>query len=378
MRHLPKIPLVLFGALVVLAVLCFIADSGLLRQGVAEAKIVDGEIVPEQSAVLDENNPGIQRAMAVQEQHTRGLLAIAGVVGTATGLSEDGTPAVLIFTRGVPAAGTIPRGLQGVPTVVKVTGEFFAMKKPDGPPGQNKEPEVDRTAWFDSPVPIGVSTGNEGECSAGTIGARVKDGSDNVYALSNNHVFALENNVSEPSYILQPGLYDTECVEHSNNLLGQLSAYEPLLFGGGKNYIDAAIASPIPGERTLGNSTPLKADGVTHDGYGTPKSATVSAQLGDEVQKYGRTSGWTKGIIDAVNWTGYVNYDSGTAYFEDQIIVYSRRAFIKAGDSGSLLVTDPGRNPVGLLFAGSASGKYAIANRIDRVLNEFNVAIDGE
>jgi hypothetical protein len=51
---------------------------------------------------------------------------------------------------------------------------------------------------------------------------------------------------------------------------------------------------------------------------------------------------------------------------------------MKAGDSGSLLVTDPGREPIGLLFAGSRSGKTAIANRIDLVLDRFNVHIDGE
>lgn len=54
------------------------------------------------------------------------------------------------------------------------------------------------------------------------------------------------------------------------------------------------------------------------------------------------------------------------------------RPFIKAGDSGSLLVTDPDRNPVGLLFAGNGSGQLAIANRIDLVLESFGVAIDGE
>ena len=37
--------------------------------------------------------------------------------------------------------------------------------------------------------------------------------------------------------------------------------------------------------------------------------------------------------------------------FVDQVVI-SGRKFIKSGDSGSLLVTDPGRESVGLLFAG--------------------------
>ena len=56
----------------------------------------------------------------------------------------------------------------------------------------------------------------------------------------------------------------------------------------------------------------------------------------------------------------------------------SKGRFLKAGDSGSLLVTDPGRNPVGLLFAGNRSGKLAIANPIDRVLGECGVTVDGD
>ena len=54
-----------------------------------------------------------------------------------------------------------------------------------------------------------------------------------------------------------------------------------------------------------------------------------------------------------------------------------RAGFIRAGDSGSLLVTREGNHPVGLLFAGSLGGRFAIGNRIDDVLTELNVTIDG-
>ena len=52
-------------------------------------------------------------------------------------------------------------------------------------------------------------------------------------------------------------------------------------------------------------------------------------------------------------------------------------AYAIAGDSGSLLVTDPDKNPVGLLFAGDSSGKFAIANQIDDVLDALGVTVDG-
>jgi hypothetical protein len=50
--------------------------------------------------------------------------------------------------------------------------------------------------------------------------------------------------------------------------------------------------------------------------------------------------------------------------------------FIGAGDSGSLLVTNPGKNPVGLLFAGTSDGKLAVANPIEAVLDSFGVTVD--
>jgi hypothetical protein len=192
-----------------------------------------------------------------------------------------------------------------------------------------------------------------------------------VYALSNNHVYALENKAPTGSKVLQPGRYDTAgYVYNPDNVIGTLSAFEPIVFStSASNKIDAAIALSDTGK--LGNATPS-------NGYGTPKSSTVLAYVGMPVQKYGRTTALTKGKIYAINATVNVGYSSGTARLVNQIWVYSNKPFIKAGDSGSLLVTDPGKNPVGLLFAGDSSGKYAIANRIDLVLGALHVTIDGE
>ncbi len=219
-------------------------------------------------------------------------------------------------------------------------------------------------------MPIGVSTGNIGECWAGTIGARVKDSAGNVYALSNNHVYALENAAPIGSDVLQPGLYDTHCLLNGNTVLGTLDRFVPIDFTGGTNTVDAAIALSSTG--LLGNTTPP-------GGYGTPNSVTATASLGQAVQKYGRTTSLTTGNITGINATVTVGYGSGNALFVNQIIVSSNKPFVKAGDSGSLLVTnDASAYPVGLLFAGSASGKYAIVNEIGDVLTSFGVTIDGK
>jgi hypothetical protein len=312
----------------------------------------------------------------VQERHIDQLLAIKGVEGTAIGFDPNDQLVVKIFAVGPKVAG-IPKKLDGVPTHVVVTGKFYAFPKPDSSPGKPDKPsgaKIEPTARFPRPVPTGVSTGNVGECSAGTIACRVIDGQGKVYALSNNHVYALENEAEESSEILQPGLYDTRCIYNVNNVIGTWFDFEPIDFRDDANYanantIDAAIA--LSSDANLGNGTPS-------NGYGIPKSTTVEAYINQKVQKYGRTTSLTKGTVTDVNAIIWITYSSGRALFKDQIIVQSAKPFIKAGDSGSLLVSNPGKEPVGLLFAGDASGKYAIANRIAPVLTRFGVTVDGE
>lgn len=361
------------GLFVLIFALSFIypvEDGKYLKPDVAEAKITaDTGLSNHEAAVFDKSNPQVQAVMAVQNRHTPNLMAILEVVGTATGLTDDGRPAILVFTRGMVAAGVIPEGLEGVPVVVRITGKFSAM--PGQPVGKSPSSSgtINPKSRFDRPVPIGVSTGNANECSAGTIGARVKDAYGNVYALSNNHVYALENNSPIGSDILQPGRYDTNCIYDIKNSIGSLFAYEPIKFDGSNNVIDAAIAVSSTG--LLGNSTPS-------NGYGTPSSSIKEASVNLSVQKYGRTTSLTKGVVNAINGTVKISYSAGTVIFANQTIVYSLKPFIKAGDSGSLLVTnDSNRNPVGLLFAGSLDGKWAIANPIDEVLTRFGISIDG-
>jgi hypothetical protein len=318
------------------------------------------------------NPSALQTAILVQEQRSNGLLTRPAVVGTGVSKDESGEAEIVVFTeRSVRLPGT----LNGVPVDVEVTGPITSME-----PAPRKGQQVDSagknsgpspTGRFVRPVPIGVSTGNAGECSAGTIGARVKDPSGNVYALSNNHVYALENSAPIGSEVLQPGLYDTGCSYSAANVLGTLTDFEPIAFSSSaSNIVDAAIASTTTSN--LGNATPA-------NGYGTPSSAAQSATVGLPVQKYGRTTSLTSGTVTAVNAIINVGYGAGTARFVDQVVVQSNKPFIKAGDSGSLLVTkNAGVSPVGLLFAGGSSGKFAVANPIGAVLTRFGVTIDGK
>lgn len=299
---------------------------------------------------------GLQRAMEVQDEHAPELLGISGVVGVGVGLSEEGNVVIRAFTidRGVSG---IPAVLDGIPVEVKVTGRFVA--------------QADPTARFARPVPIGVSTGHP-DITAGTIGARVKDGSGNVYALSNNHIYANSNEASIGDDELQPGPYDGGTAPE--DVIGSLHDYEPIAFDGSNNTIDAAIAA---------TSTDLVGTATPEDGYGLPGTTTASASAGLAVQKYGRTTGFTQGEVSEINVTVDVCYETAgpfrckkLARFVDQIAI-TPGSFSDGGDSGSLIVTDDSNNnnnPVGLLFAGSDT--RTLANPIDAVLNRFNVTID--
>ena len=214
------------------------------------------------------------------------------------------------------------------------------------------------------PAPIGVSTGHP-RITAGTIGCRVKDSSGKVYALSNNHVYAWENKATIGDNVLQPGAYDGGT--DPRDAIGTLAAFERISISRyASNKIDAAIA--LSSVANLGNGTP---DGS----YGIPSVTTVPATINLAVKKHGRTTGLTFGKVYALNATVNVTYDSGTARFVNQIVI-TPGTFSAGGDSGSLVVTEDGNHPVGLLFAGSSS--YTIANPINTVLTRFNVTIDGQ
>lgn len=364
----------ILGSFVFLFALFFVYAAG--KGGFLSPHIADAKITPEtvlsnnEETVFDKSNPQVKRVINVHDRHNPKLMANPDVVGSGVGLTDDNRPAIFVFTKNRVSSGLVPESLEGVPVVVMVTGEISAMPvQADLKDSQRSVVRINPTSFFQRPVPIGISTGNANECSAGTIGARVKDINGNVYALSNNHVYALENTAPIGSVVLQPGRYDTNCSYNPNNSIGTLYAYEPIKFDGSNNEIDAAIALTTTG--VLGNSTPS-------NGYGTPSSTIIAARVGLPVQKYGRTTSLTSGSINAINATIKVGYGSGTATFVNQVIVYSPKAFIKAGDSGSLLVSnDTSHNPVGLLFAGTSDGRWGIANPIDKVLTRFGVSIDG-
>jgi hypothetical protein len=348
----------------------------LFGAGMASAVVIPGEGLPEPA--LDRSQPQVQAVMKTQDRHAPGLLSKPGVVGVATGMAADGRPGILLLVESFDAArgAQIPAVLDGIPVMVRVTGKIVSRAK-GGVPGapaddgsSSDQCSADPSGRFSRPVPIGVSTGHPA-ITAGTIGVRVTDGG-NVYALSNNHVYADENRGGFGDSVLQPGAYDGG-VDPGDGI-GYLTDYEPIVFStAAGNRMDAAIA--LSSSASLGRSTPC-------DGYGTPRSTTVEAVINQNVKKYGRTTGLTKGRITAIHATVNVSYGHGTARYVDQLVI-EPAGFSSGGDSGSLIVVDgkgrykgDDRKPVGLLFAGSSL--VTIASPIDPILERFSMTIDGE
>ncbi|HEU4799992.1 MAG TPA: hypothetical protein VFS94_05115 [Gemmatimonadales bacterium] len=318
--------------------------------------------------------PDLRAATAAKNKHVDRLIAQAGVEGVGVSLSEDGKKGVVMIFTTHGAVGGLPRSLDGVPVRLRPTGKIYAGLPPQAKGGNPGGPgggggSADPTGTFPRPVPIGVSIGNVATCSAGTLGALVTQGS-NFYILSNNHVLAEENEAPIGSDIIQPGRFDTDpqCSTPGDSKIGDLADFVPISFSG-NNTVDAAIASTTTGD--VGTAT-------FSGGYGEPNSTTSNATIGMAVQKCGRTTSCTRGSVTSINATINVQYSSGVARFVNQVVIDGRRgAFSKAGDSGSLIVTDnSSANPVALLFAGSNT--ITIGNPINAVLSALGVQIDGK
>ena len=309
----------------------------------------------------------VQNIVDLQEKVGDALFRNPLVVGHGVGLDENGNPAIIVFTLedvkqrkdvNISNVGegdyplALPYNIENVPVVPKVSGMFKVYADP--------------TSRFPRPVPIGVSVGHP-DITAGTIGCRVTNGTD-VYLLSNNHVLANSNKASIGDNILQPGPYDggTE----PDDIIGTLFDFEPISFS--DNLMDAAIA--LVSSNELSVSTP-------DDGYLIPSSTTVTPEIDMHVKKYGRTTGYTHGTIEAINGVIDVCYQTRgpikcvqSARFINQIVI-TPGEFSAGGDSGTLIVTDDdNNNPVALLFAGSTT--HTIASPINSILDRFGITID--
>lgn len=199
--------------------------------------------------------------------------------------------------------------------------------------------------------------------TAGTIATGVVDAGAlpgvpaRYFLLSNNHVLANSNAANLGDPILQPGPADGGTFPA--DVIGRLARFVPIRFDGTDNLVDAAIAE-------------VAFEDINREIYwiGYPAKSITTVQVGQTVQKTGRTTNYTQGQVQVINATVNINYGGGrVARFVRQIVTTAMSA---GGDSGSL-VLNVDDQPVGLLFAGS--NVSTILNPIALVQSSLGIRI---
>jgi hypothetical protein len=290
--------------------------------------------------------PATERADEVQAtapvaeakaRHEDRLLQFDNVVGVATSLKVTGGQPTSTWSLAVLVEKKLP--LDQVAEESRVPGEL------DGVPTDVVEVGRPEALVFNGrvrPALPGFSIGHF-NITAGTFGCLVRDirpqGDGEYLILSNNHVLANVNAGSPGDLILQPGPFDGGVFPA--DAVATLERFEPITFGrSGYNIVDCAVAKPLFSRNVvaaiIGRAIPRGID---------------QALIGQLVIKVGRTSQITVGSVLATDATVAVSYGApGTAVFRHQILTTAMAA---GGDSGSLLMTNPALDAVGLLFAGS-------------------------
>jgi hypothetical protein len=214
---------------------------------------------------------------------------------------------------------------------------------------------------------------------AGTLGCLVSDNSGTLFALSNNHVFGDSNYAEMALPIFGPGSVDIAPGQPDPIVIGHLAAIAPLVdglhFPPSMHNLDAALAKVREPDQVTSMQRTL---------YDSPV-ATAPLTGGMRVEKVGRTTGRTKGIVRGqsagpapVEYTARGGVGRKWVYFDNVFVIEGEdgRPFSQRGDSGSLITTeapDGGRLAVGLLFAGD--GNITLSVPISLVLNHFGVTL---
>jgi hypothetical protein len=126
------------------------------------------------------------------------------------------------------------------------------------------------------------------------------------------------------------------------------------------------------------------------DKFDTPSTA-IPMKAGMRVEKFGRTTGYTRGIVQSciagplpISYSASNYGFSGMVFYEPAFyIIGESDVFSDNGDSGSLIVTehlDGSREAVGLVVGGASSnavpgGKITIALPIDTILSRLGMKL---
>jgi hypothetical protein len=290
------------------------------------------------SRLLSEAPPGSVTTSAVDGGELAGDGA-ARWSGVALGLTPVGPRSVHLAIRLVDRADAdvVLSGLGEAARAevdVRVIGRVTALSSPT----------LDQLQQRVRPLRPGLSVGHP-DVTAGTLGGFVRIAGGRA-VLSNNHVLAASDAATPGDAVLQPGPADDGV---RDDRVATLTAFQAFAEGR-PNLVDAAVALLDPG---------VDADPGDLPGgpLGAPVVATADIDPDEAVEKVGRTTGHTRGVVTAVEVDAVaVQYDALVHRFDDQIEIQGVGGFSAGGDSGSVIWRSRDRAPLALLFAGSTTG----------------------
>jgi hypothetical protein len=247
-----------------------------------------------------------------------------------------------------------------VPPKVRMPGQDAEVKTDVEEIGRvEKEPNTARVR----PAVPGFGLGHV-KITVGTFGCLVrKKGERALYILSNSHVLADEGTGQLGDHIIQPGDHDDG---QAADVIAELTSWVPFQFTttGHPNLVDAAIAK-VKKAAEVTSAVRL---------IGVPKGVSGVVRRGMKVQKTGRTTDYTIGVIKDINYRLALKYKkpgggTGRVGLADQVLC---TRYTAGGDSGSAVFNMTGK-VVGLHFAGSPS--TSVFNRIEHVLSALDIEL---
>lgn len=275
------------------------------------------------------------------------LMKIPGVVGVGIGIKRTDnelteTTAYRVYvqrkkpTDDVPPDQQIPEEVLGVPT--DVIEMVITTSSVD-------------TAEY-RPVKGGIQIGN-GSGAVGTLGCMAIRTSDSAKVLLSNHHVMMAGGKVVGDKIGQPDYCESCCCS-----CGEVGTIAKGEIGG---LVDCAIAV-LKGDITSVNQ-------INQIGDTAGKAVAIKTET---VRKTGRTTGFTTGIVEDINFP--TRNEKGTVFNGQLLIspVAGIAKFSDSGDSGSAIV-NAGNQVVGLLWGSNVLG--TVASHIDPVLTAMGITI---
>jgi hypothetical protein len=315
-----------------------------------------------------EQSLGLEPEVAEKTEERLQKAQLAGV------LVDDKNQRVTVLTKGTLGpriAKALPNAIGDV-TIEYLGGAGIESNPPEPiPPNQLTSPPC----WLHKGcLACGSSVTVAPVHGAGTLGCLVADEAGKLHGLTNNHVTGDCNHTQVGMYVLSPAPMDAAPNGPAPRAIGRHARFIPLQSGDPQQVtrqeIDAAIFEVIDAQIVS------SMQGIRYD---TPKQA--APLVGNTVvKKIGRTTGETYGrvkgeFLHPVRVPYKSPRFSSTVYFRNVygVVGVNNSPFSAPGDSGSLVVSDDGKQALGLLFGGNEM--ISLVMPLEPILKVFKVSL---